>query len=68
MKTIILHTASVDNGGQRREAGEHITVGGDAREINQSRAKVLVDDGSAVEVAQPAKGKSTPSTSPGEAE
>lgn len=48
MKAIRLHTATADNGGARRDAGEKLTVGDEAGEIALPRAEALVAAGSAV--------------------
>ena len=48
MKAIRLHTATADNGGARRDAGETLTIGDEAGEIALSRAEALVAAGSAV--------------------
>lgn len=47
MKSITLHTAELDNGGTRREAGVSVDVGKGADQIARSRAKALVVNGSA---------------------
>src|SRR5688572_20561075 len=41
MKKITLHTAAVDNGGTRREAGESVGVGNGETQISEERAKQL---------------------------
>lgn len=58
MKTILLHTATTDNGGTRRDAGETLTVGEAEGEIALDRAKALVDALAAIDtspVEKPAK-------------
>lgn len=53
MKTIILNTPTVDNGGARRDAGETLTVGEEASEIALDRAQALVAASSATDPAAP---------------
>lgn len=48
MKSIILHTAAVDNDGRRRDPGEGVPVGADGGAIAADRAAALVADGLAV--------------------
>lgn len=48
MKTIILHTATVDNDGRRRDPGEGVPVGEGGSAIAADRAAALVADGLAV--------------------
>lgn len=55
MKAVKLHTAAVDNGGARRDAGEILTVGDQPRQISSDRASDLV--GKAAAVAQGAAAK-----------
>ena len=42
MKSIQLHTAAVDNGGSRREAGDVVEIGKRADQIDADRAKDMV--------------------------
>lgn len=42
MRNIVLHTARVDNGGRRREAGERVAVGGGKDEIAAKVADDLI--------------------------
>lgn len=51
MKSITLHTAELDNGGTRREAGVSIGVGKAKDQIDIDRAKALIANGGAVEEA-----------------
>lgn len=55
MKAILLHTAALDNGGTRHEAGDTLAIGDDKSQIDAERAQALVDSGSAV--AQAARGR-----------
>jgi hypothetical protein len=53
MKLIRLNTAVADNGGRYCHAGDRVTVGDGARALAAGRARVLVADGSAVDVTPP---------------
>jgi hypothetical protein len=50
MKEIQVYTATVDNAGVRRESGVLLKVGSDKDAISATRAKAMVDAGTAVEV------------------
>jgi len=50
MKEIQIYTAAVDNAGVRRESGVLLKVGSDKDAISATRAKAMVDAGTAVEV------------------
>lgn len=54
MKTIILHTACINNGGQRIAAGAAVGVGTKPDQIEAERARALVAGHSAIE-DKPAK-------------
>lgn len=55
MKSITLHTAELDNGGKRREAGDTIIVGKGKDQIDADRAKALIANGGAANEAEAAK-------------
>lgn len=69
MKAIVLHTAAIDNGGTRRDAGETLTVGDSADQITAEFAKALIDASSAVEAPAPkSRGRIQPDATSDEAE
>ena len=45
MREIVLHTATLDNDGQRRQAGETVKVGDGKTAIDKDRAVSLVERG-----------------------
>jgi hypothetical protein len=55
VKAIRLNTPAADNGGARRDAGDKLTVGGDAGEIALTRAAALIAAGSATDCSPKAK-------------
>lgn len=57
MKSIELYTATVDNGGRRRDAGEKLTVGSDTRQIGADRARALIASRGAVDASPADKSK-----------
>ena len=60
MRTIVLHTARVDNGGKRREAGESVPVGDATSAIAAKVADDLVTRHLAAEAPEtPAKKPAT---------
>jgi len=69
VKVILLHTAAIDNGGARRDAGETLTVGEGERDITLEFARALVAAQSAIEVtAAKSRAKILPDASSDEAE
>lgn len=70
MKTIELHTAVVDNGGARRDAGEQLAIGTKPGQVTEDRAKEMVASGRARTVREaastsakkPAAKKASPKT------
>lgn len=57
MKAIQLYTAAVDNGGNRRDAADTLTVGKGDDQIDAARAKDLVDRQQAVDATPEGKGE-----------
>lgn len=51
MKYIVLHTAALDNGGTRCEAGTVMAIGKARNQIDADRAQALVANGGAAEEA-----------------
>lgn len=50
MKSIQLHTAVVDNGGTRRDAGDVVAIGSGKTQISAERGAELLSGGMAAEV------------------
>lgn len=60
MNKIVLYTATLDNGGQRHEAGTELAVGADDGEISTERAEQLLERSLCAEVSPPKAGKKVP--------